>query len=129
MKNGRVMTRAPELVIPGTQVGRPLPFPSLPSIGRPGDQGTTDAEYKKAEEYLDQLALRTGGRAYHAQSIGSVADAYSRIASELREFYSIGYYPSESRVKGTASAVKVKVNMEGVVVRSRATFVRAKRSK
>ncbi|MEJ7624718.1 MAG: VWA domain-containing protein [Pyrinomonadaceae bacterium] len=129
MKKGRVTTNAPELVIPGTQVGSTLPFPSLPSTGRPGDQGTTDAEYKKAEEYLDQLASRTGGRAYHAQTIGSVTDAYSRIASELREFYSIGYYPSESRTKGAASAVKIKVDTEGVVVRSRATFVRAKRSK
>jgi hypothetical protein len=39
----------------------PFPFP-LPTVGTPGGPGTTAEDYKHAEEYLDQLALRTGGR-------------------------------------------------------------------
>ena len=126
MKNGRPIAAPPRITVPTSQSGHPLPFPDIPAIGKPSDQGTTEAEYKKAEEYLDQLAMRTGGRAYHAQSLGNVADAYSKIASELREFYSIGYYPAEDRVSGKGSSVKVKVDREGLVVRSREAFVRRK---
>lgn len=92
----------------------------------PSEQGTTPEEYKKASEYLDQLAIRTGGRRYEATSLGNLAEAYSKIASELREFYSVAYYPSEDRVAGKQSSVKIKVDKEGLVVSSRETFTNRK---
>ncbi|MFZ1702649.1 MAG: VWA domain-containing protein [Pyrinomonadaceae bacterium] len=104
------------------------PLPGRPhrpqSDGLPSSQGTTESEYKTASEYLDSLAARTGGRAYEATTVGNLAEAYGRIASELREFYSIGYYPKDDRVPGKNTYVKVRVDREGLVVRSREGFLR-----
>lgn len=123
MKNGSVVQK-PTISIPTTQQGgSPFPFP-MPTVGTPSTQGTTVAEYEKAAEYLDQLAVRTGGRTYDATSLGNLADAYSKIASELREFYSVGFYPDVEHQAGKSSNVKVKVDKDGLVVRSRETFVR-----
>ncbi len=129
MKNGPGISSLPPISIPTSgESSNPFPLP-LPAIGTPGSQGTTPEEYKKAEEYLDQLAIRTGGRLYQATTVGNLAEAYSRIASELREFYSIGYYPAEDRVAGKRKSVKVKVDREGLVVRSREGFIRRKAKK
>ena len=129
MKNGPGISSLPPISIPTSgESSNPFPLP-LPAIGTPGSQGTTPEEYKKAEEYLDQLAIRTGGRLYQATTVGNLAEAYSRIASELREFYSIGYYPAEDRVAGKRKSVKVKVDREGLVVRSREGFFRRKAKK
>lgn len=110
--------------VPGSA---PAPFPVPPLKGKPNPQGTTPEEYKKAGAYLAELALRTGGRVYRANDVGNLAEAYQRIASELREFYSIGFYPKEDRVAGRATTVKVRVARPGLVVRSRETFIRPKR--
>jgi Ca-activated chloride channel family protein len=107
----------------------PSPIPQIIGmIAMPGSQGTTEAEYKRAGLYLQGLADRTGGRLYEATSLVNLADAYSKIASELREFYSVGYYPSETREPNKPTNVKVKVDREGVVVRSRETFVKRKKT-
>ncbi|MEO7658563.1 MAG: VWA domain-containing protein, partial [Pyrinomonadaceae bacterium] len=129
MKNGTVVPAPPKISIPTTQPsGVPLPV-LLPTIGTPSSQGTTREEYEKAAEYLDQLALRTGGRQYDATSVGNLADAYSKIASELREFYTVGYYPVEERRDGKSTNIKVKVDKEGVVVRSREGFTYSRSEK
>ncbi len=88
-------------------------------VATPSSKGTTVEDYAKAQEYLDQLAIRTGGREYLADSLGNLSDAFTKIASELREFYSIGYYPITERVAGKRTSVKVRVSEPGVVVRAR----------
>lgn len=110
----------------------PLPFP-LPSgtIGMGGSrrasriptgQGTTREEYKLAAEYLDRLALLTGGRVYEANSPEHLSRAFSKIASELREFYSLGFYPNDSE-PGRVRKLKVKVARKGLAVRARESYV------
>ena len=64
------------------------------------------------------------------KTLGNLAAAYSKIASELREFYSIGYYPANERVAGKRAIVKVKTNRPGTVVRAREGYmIRRDRSK
>lgn len=115
---------APPIRVPGTS-SSPLPgiLGTLSTMGSPSTKGTTAEDYRRAEEYLEQLALRTGGREYVADSLAHLSDAFSRIASELREFYSIGYYPTAERVTGREASVKVKVDQPGVVVRARDGFL------
>lgn len=121
MHRGTVPLKLPPIAVPSAT---PDPVPiAFPTVGKPGSQGTTEAEYRKAEEYLDGLAQRTGGRVYPALTIGNLTDAYARIASELREFYSIGYYPQEERVQGKRAKVRVKVDREGLVVSARDSFL------
>jgi hypothetical protein len=127
MKNGPMIAAPPPITIPTSgDSSSPFPLP-VPTIGTPGGQGTTTEEYRKAEEYLDQLAVRTGGRVYPATTVENLADAYSRIASELREFYSIGYYPTEDRHPGKRTQIKVKVDKPGLVVRARNTYISRKK--
>ncbi len=106
----------------------PLPFP-IPTTGAgvPDQKGTTPKEYEFAAEYLDQLALRTGGRVLEATSVDGMNNAFAKIASELREFYSIGYYPSEEPRPGQNRRIKVRVDRPGLAVRSRDSYVVAKK--
>lgn len=99
-----------------------LPFP-LPSMGTPGDKGTTAEEYAKGEEYLNQLAIRTGGRIYLADTLGNLSGAFSKIASELREFYSLGYYPTDEGRPGKIRRIKVKVDQPNAAVKARDSYV------
>ncbi len=120
MKNRPIPPQTP-IPIPNSD-GNPLPK-ILAGMSMPSDKGTTAEDYRKAQEYLDQLALRTGGREYLANSVENLSDAFSKIASELREFYSIGYYPTTERVQGKKTNVKVRVDQPGLVVRARETFL------
>lgn len=103
--------------------------PMRPPVSMPGQRGTTADEYRFAEEYLTQLAIRTGGRMHLASTVTNLNAAFSRIASELREFYSIGYYPKEEGEPGRTRRIKVRVNQENLVVRSRDSYVVAKAEK
>jgi VWFA-related protein len=97
-----------------------------PAVADP--EGTSKEDYEKAAQYMRDLADRTGGRLYMASSTTNLADAYSKIASELREFYSIGYYPKSDRTAdGKSASVKIKVDREGLVVRSREQFITRKK--
>jgi VWFA-related protein len=105
------------------------PLPTVPVVGTAGDKGTTVAEYKAAEEYLDKLASFTGGTTHLASTFGNLNGAFSRIASELREFYSIGYYPSSDGVPGKVRRIKVRVSRPNVAVRARDSYVVPKKKK
>lgn len=107
------------------------PFPSpqtRPSTGSPGQKGTTVEEYQFAEEYLNQLALRTGGRIHLASTFGNLNAAFTKIASELREFYSLGYYPKEEGQPGKTRRIKVRVDQQNVAVRARDSYVIPKKT-
>ncbi|MEP7076466.1 MAG: VWA domain-containing protein [Acidobacteriota bacterium] len=114
-----------------------LPFPGqkpggnpVPTVGVPDSRGTTADDYRRAREYLDQMALRSGGRLYEASTSGNLASAFSRIASELREYYSLGFYPKTDGKVGRIRKLKVKVNREDVAVNARDSYiVGAKRKK
>lgn len=113
--------------IPGARTPPPFPVPTGtigtgPVRSLPGD-GTSIEDYKRASEYLDEMAYRTGGRIYDAQTNRSLSSAFSKIASELREFYSLGYYPSDDGNTSKRRKIKVRVKMKKVSVRSRDSYV------
>ena len=107
----------------------PTSIPTGPTVATPGDKGTTAEEYKFAEEYLTKLADLTGGTIYLASTVGNLNSAFSKIASELREFYSLGYYPTSDETPGKTRRIKVKVNRTDVVVRARDRYVVPKKKK
>lgn len=134
MKN-RSTSGRPVIIPPVNDPNKPLSTTDVilstiknasPAVADP--QGTSKEDYERAAKYMQQLADRTGGRLYEATSTTNVAAAYSKIASELREFYSIGYYPKSDRAGDKSANVKVKVDRDGLVVRSREQFIRRKRS-
>ena len=103
--------------VPNTIPGTGIPIPATPS-----DKGTSPEEYRHAEEYLTKLADLTGGRIYLASSFGNLNGAFAKIASELREFYSLGYYPTSEEVPGRTRRLKVKVDQPGVIVKARNSY-------
>ena len=101
-------------------------FPTMRPIGRQ-EPGTSIEEYRFAAEYLNNLANRTGGRLYDARATGDLALAFSKVAAELREFYSIGYYPPEDGAKDKLRKIKVKVDQKDVAVKARDGYVKKKK--
>jgi len=112
----------------GMQLPTTLPIP-IPTSRTADQKGTTEAEYRAAEEYLNQLALRTSGTIYLASTIGNLNSSFSKIASELREFYSLGYYPATESVPGKSHRIKVKTNQPDVAVRAKDSYVVPKKRK
>jgi VWFA-related protein len=95
---------------PGTANGQPLP-------------GATQADYDRANQYLRELADKTAGRLYHANDTTQLAEAFSRIAEELRRQYSLGYYPQEGDTSNPARRqIKVRVNRPNLAVKARDSY-------
>lgn len=112
-----------------TQNKSPFPFPIPTSgVGTPSSQGTSAEDYRKADEYLNQMADRTGGRLYKASTTANLASAFSNIAAELREYYSLGYYPKEDAKTGKKRKIKVRVTQTGLVVKARDGYVVGKKA-
>ena len=101
----------------------PFPFP-MPTggVGTPSSQGTSAEDYRKAHEYLEQLAIRTSGRIYQANTPAYLANAFTNIANELRQIYSLGFYP-EDRKEGKRRQLKVKTDQSGVSVQARDSYI------
>ncbi|MBL8206893.1 MAG: VWA domain-containing protein [Blastocatellia bacterium] len=78
-----------------------------------------DNLYKTADDYLNQLALKSGGKLHRADTLGSLPEAFANIANELRNQYSIGYYPTNQMRAGKYRKIQVKVARKGAVVRTR----------
>ncbi|MBO0800901.1 MAG: VWA domain-containing protein [Blastocatellia bacterium] len=93
-------------------------FPQWP--GRwPRGGGGGMGDYRLAARYLQELADRSGGRLYNANNLTNVSSAFSLIAEELRQQYSLSYYPTNAKKDGTYRRVQVSVRKTGMIVRSR----------
>ena len=73
----------------------------------------------KADAYLGELAKKSGGRLLRADTIGSLPDAFLKIAAELRTQYAVGYYPTNKARDGQYRKIKVTTTRKNVVVRAR----------
>lgn len=99
-----------------------------PGVTQPNGQplpGTTKEDYDRANRYLNELADKTGGRLYKANDTNQLANAFSRIAEELRRQYSLGYYPQGTSANADRRQIKVKVNKPGLAVKARDSYMRA----
>ncbi|HKX83289.1 MAG TPA: VWA domain-containing protein, partial [Pyrinomonadaceae bacterium] len=121
MKNKTTVITFPQ---PQPPTGQRSPIPGgIPVPATPSDKGTTAAEYAHGEEYLNRLADNTGGRIYLATTVGNLNGAFSKIASELREFYSIGYEPKGVAIPGRTRRIKVRTDRKEVAIKARDTYV------
>lgn len=87
--------------------------------------GSTKEDYDRANVYLNALADKTGGRLLKANDTRQLADAFSRIAEELRRQYTLGYYPKASSVNdGERRAIRVRVRQPNLAVKARSSYVK-----
>jgi len=118
----QTIIKQPNPIPPTTKSPFPFPIPTG-GIGTADSKGTTAQDYQKAGEYLNEMADRSGGRIYMADTGANLVTAFSKIAAELREYYSIGYYPTEESKNGKKHKIKVKVDRDGLVVRAKDSYV------
>ena len=82
-----------------------------------------DMAYARADSYLAQLAEKSGGRLLRADTLGSLPDAFSKIAAELRTQYMLGYYPLNKQRDERYRIIKVTTTRKDVVLRSRPGYL------
>ena len=120
-------TRTNTTIVTTTIGGWPFPRRSSSRViyGTPAASGpgTSMDDYKLADQYLHQLAEKTGGRLYPANDRTQLSDAFSKIAEELRHQYSLGYYPQTTLQSGERRQIKVHVDQPDVAVRARDSYV------
>lgn len=97
-----------------------LPPGMLAQLGR----GQTDIEYALGKEYLNTIATNSGGRIFEAGSMGDLESVFKGVADELRQQYSVGYYPDDTGKPGDRKKIKIEIiGKPRVVVRSKTTYV------
>lgn len=73
-------------------------------------------------QYLQDLASRSGGRFFHAATLGNAVEAFAQVADELRHQYVLGYYPSNRARDGSYRRIRVTVDRPGVKIRARSGY-------
>ncbi len=115
--------------MPGGKGGILIGIPGWPGGnggrgGLPGGVGGPAAgDYRRATEYLHELAETSGGRYYRGDTLTGISSAFEQIADELRRQYSLGYYPRQNGQTGQMRTIKVRVNQPDLVVKSRESYV------
>ena len=79
--------------------------------------------YERANRYLRLIADKTGGRIFYANTIKNLTTSFARIAAELSQQYSLGYYPQNQTSERQRRELKVRVTVPNVVVRARKSYV------
>ena len=120
-------TRTNATIVTTTITGRNFPTRSSSRVtyGTPkaSGPGTSIGDYKLADQFLHQLAMKTGGRLYEANERTQLTEAFSKIAEELRHQYSIGYYPQTTLQSGERREIRVRVDRPDLAVRARDSYV------
>jgi hypothetical protein len=81
--------------------------------------GMLDNLYLMADSYLKDLADRSGGALYRADTVASLPQAFAAIAAELRTQYLLGYYPKNKNEDGAYRKIRVKTTRRDIAVRAR----------
>lgn len=63
---------------------------------------------KRAARILRELATATGGKAYFPRSLDQVKPICEKIARDIREQYTFGYYPTDQKKDGTFRQVQIE---------------------
>jgi Ca-activated chloride channel homolog len=120
-------TRTNATIVTTTISGRNIPTRSSSQTiyGTPkaSGPGTSIFDYKLADQFLHQLATKTGGRLYAANERTQLNEAFSKIAEELRHQYSLGYYPQTTLQSGERREIRVRVDRSDLAVRARDSYV------
>jgi VWFA-related protein len=73
------------------------------------DRRTEKSDVRKARKDLKALAEATGGEAFFPATLDEVTPICERVAKEIRNQYTLGYYPTNAAKDGSFREVKVEV--------------------
>ncbi len=78
--------------------------------------------YERGTRYLQRLAQTSGGRFHFADSVKNLRQSFALIAQELRQQYSLSYYPKNQSVTSAKRRIKVEVRVPDAVVHARESY-------
>jgi hypothetical protein len=121
--------------VPGTDPDRRDPS-GMPTSGRVPPATSTrrttsddsigrmlDLAYATADQYLQTLSDKTGGRLLRADTLESLPDAFAQIAAELRTQYMLGYYPLNKEKDDRYRKIKVTSARKNIILRARPGYL------
>ena len=79
-------------------------------IGLFDKEGERSRAQKKAAKHLQEIADETGGKFYFPESADEVEAICTQVAHEIRNQYTLGYKPTNTRRDGSWRVVTVKLN-------------------
>ena len=89
----------------------------------PTGKGAGGMDSARGDSYLRGLSEKTGARLYRVDHAQDLTRTFLSIAGELRQQYTLSYYPKNPAEQRERRHIKVKVNTPGVVVRARTSYV------
>jgi len=89
------------------------------SAAAPQGRYYSKSAYADVTQYLEALTSESGGRSFQAKTLKSLDAAFSMIADELRQQYTICYYPSRPANDGSFRRIQVFVDAPEVRIRAR----------
>ena len=88
----------------------------------PEDARDNAARYARADKFLMNVALASGGELHLAEAGTDLKAVFARLAEELRLQYTLCYYPINQERDGTLRRLRVEVDRPGVKVRARTGY-------
>ena len=94
------------------------------AIGHKTKNGESASEaYKRATLYLRLLADKTSGYFQYTDSVKNLGRSFERIADQLRQQYTIGYYPKNKTTDAKPRRIRVEVAVPKVAVDTRKSYI------
>ena len=123
VEGGAINRRGYEQSIRAAEASGVLVYPVQYETSMP-TRNIKQAEMKQvADDYLREIAEKTGARLFHADTPQNLARAFALVAEELRHQYSLGYYPKRAASTGQRRQIKVRVNRPDLVVQARDSYI------
>jgi VWFA-related protein len=82
-----------------------------------------DKAYLRGTRYLRRIADISGGRFQSSDTIKNLENSFSQIAAELREQYSVSFYPKNQNPKSRKRKLKIVVDAPDATVHARDSYV------
>ena len=78
--------------------------------------------YERGTRYLRSIAEISGGRFQYSDKLKNLENSFARIAEELRQQYSLSYYPKNPNSKSGKRRLKIAVSVPNVIVHARESY-------
>ena len=78
--------------------------------------------YRIQTDRLVTLSKDTGGKVFLVSNLEDLAGEYAKIAEQLRNTYTVAYYPTNARRDGTIRAVRIELKNPKYQVRGRSSY-------
>jgi Ca-activated chloride channel family protein len=77
------------------------------TIGLLGEENKKNA--KRAKRALEDIAKASGGLSFFPENVGDVKEICENVAHDIRNQYTLAYYPTNTKRDGTFRSVQVDV--------------------